>query len=128
MTIERQVFNILTDTGGDFVDTGPPCHGMVLQVRYQPYVNGAGADTGMMDTGAGIKLELINSGVVVAHYEKIGETAWTRIPRQHAYDTGGDVMGNQYTVAAHDRLRLTVTDTGNGATGKSAKLFVWTGW
>lgn len=117
--IQRHAFSITTDTGGDFVDTGPPMDGAVLQLAM---------DTGVFDTGCDFKIEMINSRVVVGHYENVGGSVWTRVPRINTFDTGGTQVGDQYPVAAHDRLRLTVTQSAGVTGALSGKLYVWTGW
>lgn len=117
--LSRTSFSISTDTGGDFVDTGPPMSGMVLQLVL---------DTGAFDTGCDFKLETVQSKLVVAHYTNSGGSQWTRSPRVLTYDTGGTEVGNQQPVLAGDRLRLTVTQS-DGVTGsKTGKLHIWTGW
>ena len=122
MGIQRLVFNASTDTGGDWTDTSGPCEGLVLQIR---------CDTGIFDTGVDIRLEAINpdgAPFTIAHYENIGGSAWTRVPRVASHDTGGAALGDQYFVLAHDRLRLTVNQSG-GVTGSlTGKFYVWTGW
>src|SRR5574342_1066597 len=123
--LQRHVFNISTDTGGDFTDTGPPVFGLVMQVRFS---NTPVGDTGVMDTGADFKLSFINSGVVVADYDNVGGSSWTRVPRLLSFDTGGAPVGDQYPVAAHDRLRLTVTHSAGVAGNRTGTFYVWTGW
>ena len=85
-------------------------------------------DTGVLDTGCDIKLEMINAGLVVAHYENVGGSSWTRVPRVLTFDTGGTEIGDQSPVAAHDRLRLTVTQSAGVAGSKTGTFYVWTGW
>lgn len=117
MAFNRQVFQIETDTGGDFVDTGPPSTGFVMQMRL---------DTDALDTGCDFLLEGVSSGVVVADYDNAGGSAWTRVPRLLTFDTGGTEIGDAYPVLNGERLRLTVNQSA-GVTGSvSAKLYVWT--
>ncbi len=119
MLVSRHKFNISTDTGGDFVDTGPQSHGMVLQMRLS-------ATT--LDTGADIKVELANSGVVIANYSNVGGATWTRSPRVITFDTGGTEVGNQQPVSEGDRIRLTVTQSEAATGSKTGTFYVWTGW
>jgi hypothetical protein len=119
MGIQRHRFNIVTDTGGDYVDTGAPIEGFVLQVA---------VDTGSLDTGCDFTLRTVQSGMNIAHWSNAGGSAWTRAPRIVTFDTGGAAVGDQSPVVAHDRLRLTVAQS-DGATGsKTCTLYVWTGW
>ena len=120
--IQRHVFNIETDTGGDFVDTGPPMHGMIWQVHFDATPVG---DTGVFDTGTDIRLEMVNSGVVVADYDNIGGASFTCGPRMVTYDTGGTESGDTQFVAAADRLRLTVNQSAGVAGEKTGKVYVW---
>ena len=89
------------------------------------------SDTGIWDTGVDVRLEAINpngSPITIAHYENVGGAAWTRVPRVLTFDTGGTEIGDQSPVVAHDRLRLTVTQS-EGVTGALTGTFwVWTGW
>lgn len=119
MGLQRHRFNIATDTGGDYTDTGPPMEGMILQVA---------VDTGSLDTGCDFTLKTVQSGQVVGHWANAGGSAWTRAPRVVTYDTGGDSLGDAPPVVAHDRLRVTVAQS-DGATGsKTCTLYVITGW
>lgn len=116
--LQDQTFNILTDSGGDFVDTGPPFSGMVMQIRM---------NNTDLDTGVDVKLEMVNSGVVVADYDN-ASGSWTRVPRVLTFDTGGEEVADAPPIAAHDRLRLTVNQS-EGVTGvKTARLNIVTGW
>lgn len=118
MILTRHAFNVATDSGGDFTDTGPPIFGMVYQVS---------CDTGAFDTGCDFRLEAVNSRVVIAHWENAGGSAWARGPRMLTYDTGGAAVGDQPFVVAGDRLRVTVTQS-EGVTGsKAGRVFVWVG-
>ena len=123
--VRRQKFVIETDTGGDFVDTGPAFNGMVLQMRLDVTPVG---DTGVLDTGTDIKLELVNSGVVIADYDNVGGASFTRSPRIITFDTGGTEVGNQQPVSEGDSLRLTVNQSAAVAGAKTGTFYVWTGW
>jgi hypothetical protein len=119
MGLQRTFFNISTDTGGDFTDTGPPIEGLIMQVS---------VDTGSLDTGCDFTLVTVQSNQVIANWANVGGSAWTRAPRIVTFDTGGAAVGDQQPVVHHDRLRLTVAQS-DGATGsKTCKLYVWTGW
>ncbi|HEY1246200.1 MAG TPA: hypothetical protein VGF29_15345 [Hyphomicrobiaceae bacterium] len=116
--IQRQTFNILTDTGGDYTDTGGPVFGTVEQIRF------AG---GNVDTGCDVRLEFIASGVVVADYDNSGGGTWTRAPTIIPYDTGGAAVSGiaTFPMTDHDRMRVTVNQS-DGVTGsKTATLHVW---
>lgn len=115
-------FDILTDTGGDFEATAGPFQGLVMQVRL--------SDTGAnLDTGCDIRLETVgNGGVVIADWDNVGGSSWTRVPRVLTYDTGGAALGDQYPVVAHDRLKLTVNQSDQATGAQRAKLFVTVGW
>lgn len=116
--IQRHRFDITTDTGGDYVDTGPPINGLVMQIA---------CDTGVFDTGCDFELKTVHGNVVVADYDNIGGSAWARVPRLLSFDTGGAEVGDQYPVVAHDRLRLTVAQS-DGVTGsKTGRIYVWVG-
>jgi hypothetical protein len=116
--IQRHRFDISTDTGGDFVDTGPPIHGMIYQVA---------CDSGAFDTGVDFKLETVQSKMTILDWDNHGQAAqFSGCPRNLTYDTGGAQIGDQPFVVASDRLRLTVNQS-DGATGsKTAKFYVWT--
>lgn len=120
--ISKQVFNILTDTGGDFVDTGPAFDGAVVQVRYV-----ADGST-PLDSGADILLDLIPSGVRIADYDNIGAGSFTKIPKLPVADTGGANVSalREFAHSAGESLRLTVNQS-DGATGtRTGKVHVWT--
>ena len=119
MPIQRHRFDIQTDTGGDFVDTGAPFSGIVMQLHL----------AGGLPAPTRLKLEAVNEGVVIADYESSGGS-WTRVPRIPAYDTGGDEIDGaaQYPVLAHERLRLTVTQDTGDTGAKSGTLYVTTAW
>lgn len=122
MSIQRITFTMVSDTGGDAADTGPPCEGLIMAIR---------SDTGIWDTGVDVRLEALNSNgspIAIAHYENVGGSAWTRVPRVLSYDTGGAAVGDQYPVVAHDRLRLTVTQSAGVTGALTGKFFVWVGW
>lgn len=120
--LTRQRFDILTSSGGAFVDTGPPCSGAVVQVRYVP------DGTSPLDTGADIDLVAISGGQVVASWDNIGAAAFTKVPKQPVHDTGGVAVSGLREfvfVGAPDQLRLSVAAGGNA---KRGTLYVWTGW
>lgn len=120
--LQTHPFYIETDTGGDYTQIDGPFNGLIMQVRL--------SDTGLnLDTGCDILLETVgNGGVVIADWDNVGGSSWTRVPRIGTYDTGGAALGDQYAVAAHDRLRLTVNQSEGVAGSKRAVLFVTTGW
>lgn len=123
MNVQRQTFSILTDTGGDFTDTGPPFIGAVLQMRYV-------ADTGEpLDTGADIDIILKDSGVIVASYDNIGASSFTETPSQAVSDTGGaSVSGLRANVwSAGESLRVSVAQSAAVAGVKEGTIYVWTG-
>ena len=120
--LQRHRFRITTDTGGDGTDTSGPCEGLIMMIAQ---------DTGIFDTGCDVRLSAINpdgSPIVIADYTNVGGSAWRRVPRILSFDTGGEAVGDQYPVVAHDRLRLTVTQS-DGVTGALTGTFwVWTAW
>ena len=119
---QRLRFPVTTDTGGDGSFTSGPCYGLVMQIR---------SDTGIWDTGVDVRLEALNdtgSPITLAHYTNVGGAAWTRVPRMLSFDTGGAAVGDQYPIVAHDKLRLTVTQS-DGVTGAlTGTFYVWMGW
>ena len=122
MSVQRHRFRMTTDTGGDATDTGPPCEGLIMMIAQ---------DTGIFDTGCDVKLEAINpdgSPMVIAHYENVGGSAWRRVPRILSFDTGGGAVGDQYPVVAHDRLRLTITQSAGVTGALTGTFWVWTAW
>lgn len=124
--LQESIFEIRTDTGGDYEGTSGPVDGFLMQLRFDRTPFG-GSDTGVLDTGCDFKLELVNSGVVVADYDNAGGSSWTRVPRVLTFDTGGGEVGDTYPVTAHDRLKLTVTQSEGTAGAKTARFRVVTG-
>lgn len=122
MPITRQTFVVATDTGGDWTDTGPPCHGAILQMRYVP-------GTAVLDTGCDIDVSLVQSGVVVASYDNIGSAAKTWVPKQPVHDTGGAAVSGlrEFAFSEGDMLRVTFTQSAGVAGSKNGKLYVWVG-
>lgn len=119
--IQRLRFDISTDTGGDFTQLSGPCEGMIMQLR---------VDTGVFDTGCDFLVEAVNpngSAMPIAHYQNSGGSTWTRVPRIGAFDTGGTEIGAEYPVVAHDRLRLTVTQSDGVAGSLTGIFWVWVG-
>jgi hypothetical protein len=114
--LSRQRFNILTDTGGDYVDTGPPCSGYVLQIACDP---------SNFDTGVDLRLETVNTGTVIADYDNIGTSKWARSPRIATFDTGGTEIGSSPPVIAGDRIRCTVNQSAGVAGSKAGTIWVW---
>jgi hypothetical protein len=129
--LNRLKFSISTDTGGDFTETSGPCAGgLIMQMRFSRTPVG---DTGLLDTGADLKLEAVNAAgtalFTIAHFTNAGGSSWTRVPRVLTYDTGGAQIGDQYPVVTPaDRLKLTVTQSGGVAGNKTGTFYVWTGW
>ena len=118
MAISRQVFNISTDTGGDFTDSGPAFFGIVTQARL--------AATGL-DTGCDIELTLSGSGVVVGKWDNVGGSTFTKSPRQQYHDTGGVALGaNEYIYSAGDHLKLVVEQSAGVTGSKTGTFYVWT--
>lgn len=119
--LSRQKFSILTDTGGDFIDTGPPVSGKITQFW---------ADLTNMDTGCSLLLEMkMDTGYsVIADYDNVGGTEFLRAPMILAYDTGGAVVTNhaRNPVINVGRLRLTVNQGAGDTGGKTGTAFVWT--
>ena len=122
--ISVQTFNISTDTGGDFVDTGPFCWGAVHQVQFSKTPVG---DTGVLDTGADIRLEFVKSGVVIADYGNIGGINLVRAPAIVEYDTGGVAITNssREIISGGDQIRLTVNQSAGVAGSKTGTVRVW---
>jgi hypothetical protein len=132
MPYQRMLFNINTDTGS-FGDTGPPFHGEIKQVRWNPTTADTGADLKLAllpragDTGDGF--EFYNDNDVLG-------TNFNRVPRQVQHDADGSVAlysgaaadtGATLTapiVAAGDRLRVKVIPGGAAVAGR---LYIWAG-
>ena len=113
---QRFRFDITTNASGDFVDTGPPITGFVTMLRF------SGAN---FDTGCSIKLEGVQSGVIVADYDNVGGQTFTRVPRIATYDTGGTEIGDAYAYFHHERLRLTVNQGANDTGNKTGTFYGW---
>ena len=119
MSISRTRFDIVTDTGGDFIDTGPPMMGLITQVAFTKNTLTASTD---------FKLECINSGVTILDWNTDAANNWSRIPKVEAYDTGGTATGEtSFFSIAGDRLRLTVNQSATDTGVKSGTLYVWCG-
>ena len=122
----RHKFLIATDASGDYTDTGPPIFGAILQIRYVPTVGDQA-----LDTGADIDITLPTTGVVVANWDNIGGSAFTKVPKQPVHDTGGQDEGSsEFIFAAGEPLRVVVSTGNTGDTGTSSHtgtLHVWTG-
>jgi hypothetical protein len=123
MSVQRQRFNISTDTGS-VTDTGPAFSGAIQQVRWE-------ATTG--DTGADLQISLLtqpagdtgNGWIFFEDNDCLGSD-FTRVPLQTSHGPDGlDTGVDQYSpiVAAGDRLRVKVTPGGAAVAGT---LFVWT--
>ncbi len=121
--ISRQRFDFVTDTGGDWADTGPPISGAILQVRYIP------DGSTPLDTGADITLSLANTGVPVLNMDNIGSAAFTRVPKQPIHDTGGAAVSGlrEFVFAVNEGLRVEVNQSAAVAGVKKGTLFVWVG-
>lgn len=122
--VSRQRYDILTDTGGDWTDTGPPVNGIVMQTRYVP------DGSSPLDTGTDIDIVLAQSGVVVANHDNIGSAAFTKVYKQPVHDTGGAAVSGlrEFVPVAGESLRVSVRQS-EGVTGvKRGVIYVWTGW
>jgi len=124
MEFSRQRFDILTDTGGDFTDTGPPFSGAIIQMYYQIPVG----DTGMPDTGADLTLTLVNTGQQIMKADNIGEASFAKVPSQKVHDTGGAEISAQPApiYAAHDQIRLTLNQSAGVPGQKAATVYITT--
>ena len=124
--LNRLLFNISTDTGGDYSATSGPCAGgLVMQMRF--------IRTTAFDTGTDFKLEALNAAgtalYTIAHHTNSGGASWTRVPRILSFDTGGAAVGDQFPVVVPgDQLKLTVTQSAGVAGSKTGTFYVWTGW
>jgi hypothetical protein len=117
--ISLYTFSILTDTGANYQEDSIPVGGAVLQARYVP------DGTSPLDTGADLKITLASSGAVVADWDNIGGSAFTRVPQQPVHDTGGAaVSGLRQFVFAAEPLRLRIDQ---GGVAKRGTLHVWVG-
>lgn len=124
MAVQRTQFDVLTDTGGWWQDTGPVVEGPVLQVTWHPT---AGADTG---AGADLQLELVNgvdTGAVATICVADGALPNARrqyVFKQQSYDTGGAITSEEYVFGGGEKLRAKVTPSGEVTAGK---LYVYHG-
>ena len=118
MTVNRTLFDVSTDTGQWWQDTGPVIEGPVLQVMWLPT---AGADTG---GGADLQLELVNSSdtgaiATICVVETVLTSARRQfVFKQQTYDTGGAISSEEFVFGAGERLRAKVTPSGEITTGK----------
>ena len=48
-----------------------------------------------------------------------------RVP---TYDTNGTAIADTYAVVAHDRLRVTVSQSDGSEGEKTGTLLIWSGW
>lgn len=125
--MHRQLFEIDTDTGTQG-DTGPPFHGLVYQMRWQPTT---------ADTGADLQIALLprkddtGDGWLFVNETDVLGTDFVRAPRQPQHGSDGAVdpadTGAAFgvpVVGAGDRLRVKVIPGGAALVGR---LYVWTG-
>jgi hypothetical protein len=121
MPVRRSVFNILTDTGAGYTDTGAPVNGLVLGAYLK--LN----DTGQLDTGANVTITAVGSERQLAKWDNVGAASRAINSRQAVHDTGGAVIDGQYEyfMLADESLRVNVEQ---GGVAKSATLYVWHGW
>lgn len=124
MPVMRHRVDVLTDTGGDYSTTINGAHGAVLQVRYA-------RDTGApLDTGTDISIALAQSGVVIADYDNIGGSSFTRVPKQPVHDTGGAVVDGLrefFFAAPAEGISVNVNQSAAVAGVKQGTIFIWTG-
>lgn len=126
MPVTHTVFNVSTDTGGWWQDTGPVVEGPVLQVAWLPT---AGADTG---AGADLQLELVSGGgadtgalaTICAMDNALPNARKQYVFKQQTYDTGGSVSSEEFVFGSGQKLRAKVTPTGEVTAGK---LYVFWG-
>ena len=112
----RHRFDIVTDTGGDFVDTGPPISGHVVQTRYVP---------GTLSATTSLTLAAVDAGFTLLTIAALGAAAFNKIPKQVGLDTGGSAIGTDYFVLSNERLRLTVNQSATDTGGKTGTFYVW---
>ena len=117
--IQRQTFNILTDTGANYTDTGPPVSGFIWSL------DGVLGDTGQLDTGADLRIVNAKTNRLIADYDNIGATSFSKTPRQPTADTGGAELGDAYIPLAGEPLKVTVS---GGGVAKRATLHVYVGY
>lgn len=119
--ITRQLFTISTDTGTQG-DTGPPFHGEVAQMRWNPTTADTGGDLAITllpktaDTGDGFQFFNDNDCLGVN---------FNRVPVQQMHHEDGRDTGaaiDAPIVGAGDRLRVKVTPGGAALAGR---LYVW---
>lgn len=120
--IERQIFQVSTDTG-TWGDTGPHFFGEIAQVRWNPTT---------VDTGADLRLDLLpkdgdtGDGWTVYNDNDCLGANFTKVPTQpQAHSDGADTGASLDVpvVAAGDRLRVKVTPGGAEVAGR---LYVYT--
>lgn len=121
--IQKQTYTILTDTGGDWTDTGPSFAGEVKQLQYVP------DGTAPLDTGCDIDIVLAQSGAPVANYDNIGGAGFTKRPSIPVADTGGALVTalRSPPVSAGEALRVSVAQSANAVGQKRGTLYVWVG-
>lgn len=118
--ITLYTFNILTDTGANYQEDSLPATGAVLQARFL-------RDTGApLDTGVDLRVSLASSGVVIADWDNLGASSFTRVPQQVVHDTGGVVVAGlrQFIFAGSEKIRVLVE---GGGVAKRGRLMLWVG-
>lgn len=121
MPVRRQVFNILTDTGSSFRDTGAPINGLFLGAYLKL------DDTGQLDTGANITLTVKGTERQLVKWDNVGASPRGLNPRQAVHDTGGAAIDGQYDyfVLADEQIKVAADQ---GGVAKSGTIYVWYGW
>ena len=122
MPVRRQRFSF-SDTG-TFGDTGPPFHGSIEQLRWNP----------SSDTGAALVLSMIpklgDTGDGWVFWNDTGKlrTDYVRAPRQSMHlsaDATSDT-GWAKVVGAGDRIRAKITVQGTSTATVAGRLYIWT--
>ena len=119
MTIQRQLFQVSTDTGTQG-DTGPPFFGEIAQLRWNPTT---------ADTGADLRIDILpktadtGDGWNVLNDNDVLGTNFVRVLRQDTHDGAGvSDTGSAPIIGAGDRIRIKVTPGGAAAAGR---LYIW---
>lgn len=116
MNVVCNVVDIVTSAAGAGVGYTNVINGRVLTIRYiKPQSGGYAA-------GVDIDVETEHSGIVIWSQDDVNASA-TVCPRQATHDTAGvEDNGNDGIFVANERLKITVADGGDNATGQFVVL------
>ena len=127
MTMQRQLFNVDTDTG-TWTDSGPSFFGEILQARYEVITADTGADLQIFlqlrpgDTGNGV--------MIVTDSDSLGVN-FTKAYRQATHDTlgvaalfaaAGQAVLDKIALA-NDRVKIVIAAGGDTKTGTFYLIF-----